>query len=403
MTIKPAELSSGPHQPMSMQELQQPQRTIRLLVQMAVNALPQMFYEKEQLFCHKLKRTDSGMTREGISHRYTMMTLMGLHRLEQCGVQPFVEIKAVFDGLVASLGSPGSSWVKTTGDLGLLLWTCALLAPDRLTEVASRVEANSALTRFSGGRQHCTVESAWLLTGLSHACLADPARISDFQSLAVETYGRLVRNQGNKGFFGSYAKNRSLKGMVRGSIGSFADQVYPIYAFTQFAKAFKDPNASERALDCARAICDAQGPLGQWWWHYNSETGNVINQFPVFSVHQHAMGPMALLALGEARGSDFSPWIHKGLNWLTDNELSFEMRDSSSQVIWRCIARPEYRRYMNAVRNALSKRDVLESHQDLHIVFECRPYELGWLLYAFANANAGLGSIPTDSSKEALN
>jgi hypothetical protein len=404
MTIKPAERSSSPQQPMSSQELQHPARAIHRLTQMAVNALPQMFDEKEQLFCFKLKRTNSGMAREGISHRYTMMTLMGLHRLEQSGAHPFLEIKSVFDHLVAGLGPSGrAGWVNNTGDLGLLLWTCALLDPDRLTEVASRVDASSALTRFSGGRQGCTMESAWLLTGLSHACLAAPARIADFESLAVETYRRLVRNQGSEGFFGSYARNRSLKGLARGSIGSFADQVYPIYAFTQFAKAFKESNASERALNCARAICNAQGPLGQWWWHYNSDTGNVINQFPVFSVHQHAMGPMALLALGDALRSDFSPWIHKGLNWLTDNELAFDMRDGSSQVIWRCIARPEYRRYINAARNALSKRDVIESHQDLHIVFECRPYELGWLLYAFANANAGLGSICADSSKEALN
>jgi hypothetical protein len=81
--------------------------------------------------------------------------------------------------------------------------------------------------------------------------------------------------------------------------------------------------AKQFALDCALGICQARGPLGQWWWHYDSVRGRVADGCRVFSVHQHTMGPMTLFALGE-------------------------------------------------------------TFEDLKVLFECRPYELGWLLYAFA-------------------
>ena len=117
----------------------------------------------------------------------------------------------------------------------------------------------------------------------------------------------------------------------------------------------------KRALDCALAICKAQGSLGQWWWHYDSSNGQVVETFPVFSVHQHAMGPMALIALGEAIQSDFSPWIYKGLEWIEDNELGINMRDDSANVVWRCIGRTKPYRYWNLAVNALTGREDRES------------------------------------------
>ena len=46
--------------------------------------------------------------------------------------------------------------------------------------------------------------------------------------------------------------------------------------------------------------------MGEWPWHYDSVTGRVVSRYPVFSVHQHAMGPMMLFAASEATGVDFS-------------------------------------------------------------------------------------------------
>jgi hypothetical protein len=355
------------------------QKIVHRLNTLAVKGLVPMFDSEKQLFCFKLKQTSTGLVREGISPRYTAITLMGLHRLEQSGATSPIEIKRVFDVLLAD-----TEWADNIGDLGLLLWLCALVAPDRLDEVDRRLDIKSALTRFRGARQRRTMELSWFLAGLAHQGLARPEKLAGTRDLAVETYQRILRNQGKEGIFGHLASNEGIAGIMRSDIGSFADQVYPIYAMTKYSQAYADERATKRALDCALTLCEAQGSLGQWWWHYDSSNGQVAESFPVFSVHQHGMGPMALLTLGEAVQSDFSPWIHKGLQWIDDNELGLDMQDDSANVVWRCIERTRPNRVWNAAVNLVTRREDRESRDGLRILFECRPYELGWLLYAFA-------------------
>jgi hypothetical protein len=368
----------APNAPIHVQSSEDVQRTARRLTALAVKGLVPMFDPEKQLFCFKLKKTATGALREGLSRRYTMITLMGLHQLEESGENSPVEIMPVFDGLLTKIG-----WVDNIGDLGLLLWLCALVAPQRLKEVAHRLDVKSALARFRDARHGNTMELAWFLSGLSHASLASPEQLADLRDLAVETYRLLRKNQGEQGIFAHVAKSENVVDIFRKRIGCFADQVYPIYAITKFWQAFQYEKAAEKALDCALAICEAQGPLGQWWWHYDSSNGRVVGRYPVYSVHQHGMAPMVLFALGEAIQSDFSPWIYKGIQWIADNELDFNMEDTSANVIWRCIAGSTAQRYWRAAMAKLTRREDGPSGR-INVLFECRPYELGWLLYAFA-------------------
>src|ERR1035437_219115 len=364
----------------SIQPSKEIQRTIDRLTLLGANGLVPMFDPEKQLFCYRLNRTERGLVREGISQRYTVITLMGLHRLEESGGTSPIAIKPVLDALLAD-----TNWVDNIGDLGLLLWLCALVAPERLAEVEARLEVKNALDRFPDVRQGRTMELAWFLTGLCHRKLACQDTLPDMRGLAVKTYEMLKNNQGERGIFGHVARNKSVAGRIRGAIGSFADQVYPIYGMTKYWEAYNDKNAVERALDCALTICEAQGPLGQWWWHYNSSNGQVIGRFPVFSVHQHGIGPMALLALGEAMQSDFGSWIYKGLEWIRTNEFDFNMEEESENLVWQSIFYPTASRYWNTAIAMLTQREDRGLRKGLRVRFECRPYELGWLLYAFAN------------------
>ena len=367
-------------EPILMNRPENVQSVIQRLNTLAVNGLVPMFDPDKQLFCYTLQKTGSGMVREGISPRYTAITLMGLHRLEQSGGTSPFDIQKVFDVLLTN-----SAWITNIGDLGLLLWTCALVAPNRLEELDKKFDIKNALNRYSDTAQRHTMHLSWFLTGLSHQALARPEKIAGTREIAEETYRKIHQNQGKQGIFGHVGGNRGLAGVARGSMGSFADQVYPIYGMTKFSLAYGDEKAIKSALDCALTICKAQGSLGQWWWHYDSSNGQVVETFPVFSVHQHAMGPMALIALGEAMHSDFTPWIYKGLEWIEDNELGIDMRDQSANVVWRCIGRTKPYRYWNLAANFLTGREDRESRNGLIVLHECRPYELGWLLYAFAN------------------
>ena len=366
--------------PNPVQRPEQIRQTIHRLIGLSVAGLVPMFDPKQQLFVYKLKQTPKGLVQEGLSQRYTVITLMGLHKLEQSGQNSPIEIEPVFKALLAK-----TEWIDNAGDLGLLLWLTALMAPDRLSELAHKFNVKTALSRFRDAKQGRTMELAWFLAGLSHGSIARPGWIPEAKDLAVETYGQLLCNQGERGAFGHLGRSKSLSGMVRGGVGSFADQVYPIYAMSKFSQAFGDAHAKERALDCALNICEAQGSLGQWWWHYDSTTGSVVDGFPVFSVHQHGMAPMTLFALGEVIQSDFTPWIHKGLLWLANNELGFDMEDSSANLVWRCIQRPMSRKYLNVAAGFLRHTDNQSSRDNLKVLFECRPYELGFLLYAFAD------------------
>jgi hypothetical protein len=369
------------------------QRIVHHLSALAVDGLVHMFDFNEQLFCQRVKETDRGWIREGISRRYTVIALLGLHRLEASGGSSPIEIGAVLDRLLID-----TKWVDNIGDLGLLLWLCALVAPGRVAELECRMAVRTALDRYPDAVQGHTMELAWFLAGLSHGALACPEKTWDLREVAVETYRRLRMNQGEQGVFGHVGRTQSIAGFLRGRIGSFADQVYPIYAMTTFAKAFHVAKATERALDCALTLCQAQGPLGQWWWHYDSVTGRVVERYPVFSVHQDGMAPMSLLALGDVIHSDFSPWISRGLQWVGgDNELDADMQDAAAGVVWRSIFRPTLNRCWNSATALLAQRDDRESRNGLMTLHECRPYHLGWLLYAFAGRSRQhlVQSLPT--------
>lgn len=361
--------------------------TVARFLKLAVRGLVPMFDESRQMFCFSLKKYESGMVQEGISPRYTMMCLMGLHRLEQGGGTSPFEKQAILDALFADL-----SWVDNVGDLGVLLWTCGIVCPERFGEVQSKLQPQTALTRYQDAKRGFTMELAWFLTGLSYWAQVEREKSPFIEPIASHTYKQLIKNQGDRGFFGHLSTTGSLAGVARGRTGSFADQVYPIYGMAHYAKAFHSQEAAKRALKTAIGICEEQGAMGQWWWHYDSPGGRVTDGYPVFSVHQHAMAPFTLFGLGDAIQHNFDSWIYKGLRWINShNELSFDMEDDERSVIWRCIyrSRRSLTRYLQAGMGKYSERVQAESKERLKVLFECRPYELGWLLYAFGNRANG--------------
>jgi len=360
------------------------------IVELARAGLPGMFNSGRKLFCHILRQNAGGqLVQEGVSHRYTMMTLLGLHRLECGGSSSPVRIGAVMDELTRDLG-----WIEFAGDLGLLLWLCAVVDPERIQTLPAKLDCKDVMTRYKDARQGSTTELAWILAGLSHAKLAGVSAIAGLDAWSAAVYGLLKQNQGPHGIFGHLAATGSLAGRLRGRAGSFADQVYPIYALAQFGQAYGDAGAIRRARDCAEAIVRLQGPQGEWWWHYDAASGGVSRPYPVYSVHQHGMAPMALFALEAAAGLDFSGAVERGLRWIAaNNALDFDMRHAAGGLIWRCIYSnsqwPKIQEWLG-LYFGLNQRPTL---RNARVRYECRPYELGWALYALApRCELGLGS-----------
>jgi hypothetical protein len=318
------------------------------------------------------------------------MTLLGLRELELAGGQSSFDTAAIYNSFVRDV-----SWIRSVGDLGLLIWLTAAFAPDQLERRFPPTDLKTALDRYVDGRNGYTMGLAWFLAGLTHAGLASPGLIPDLTATAIETYRRLKENQGESGLFGHLSTSKSVVGFIRGRVGSFADQIYPIYAMAKFATAFHVEEPLELALKCATTLCGTQGAMGQWWWLYGAQTGKVLSRYPVYSVHQQGMAPMGLLALEEASGQSFKECIDKGVQWIYGrNELGADMRDLSQNVIWRCI-RPKRTqvKYWQIARNLIGSQKDNVSVGEFQILFEDWPYELGWLLYAFAKYGVKVDSV----------
>jgi hypothetical protein len=355
------------------------ERTIPELCELAAAGLVAMFDAEKQLFCHTYLQTDTGMSRQGVSHRYTMMTLLGLHRYERAGKRPPVAISPVLDALTED-----TSWISGAGDLGLLLWTCAELAPAGVPRIYEKVRAPEALTSFADGRRGCTMEVAWYLTGLAACCERGYTDLPGLAGQITAAKTILERNCGDSGAYGHLHQSGLLKTQVRRRIGSFADQVYPTIALSRLSKVLNDHEARDRALRTATLMCALQGPQGEWSWHYDAAMGRVVSRYPVFSVHQHAMAPMMLFAAGEAASCDFNEALYKGVAWISgNNELGRDFVEPALGLVWRCIYLGRKDAYTDAALRLLQLRRGT-SNRRLHVRYECRPYELGWLLYAFA-------------------
>jgi hypothetical protein len=161
-----------------------------------------------------------------------------------------------------------------------------------------------------------------------------------------------------------------------------------VQALARLHASADDAEALAVADAVADRICAAQGEAGQWWWHYDARNGGVVEGYPVYSVHQHAMAPMSLLDLADAGGTPFVQAICRGLRWLASPpETDEDLIADEPPITWRKVARKDPRKAVRGLR-AVSTRvrpewrlQMLDRVVPPGIVdHECRPYELGWLL-----------------------
>lgn len=353
---------------------------IQELVQLSASGLEKLYDRENNLFCFRGIKSRDALVLDGQSLRYTIISLMGLHRLKNTGLSTSMDTESLTKSLLETRAT-----INSIGDLGLLLWLCSMVYPSRVEEIVSMLSIHDALDKYGDSMRGKTTELAWFLTGLSEAALALGENADSMQVPATRCYHRIVENYGGKGIFG-YQGNSIRSGRIRRRIGCFADQVYPIYALCKYARAFHREDALNIAAACGKRLCQLQGPFGQWWWHYDSKTGATFGHYPVFSVHQDGMAPMALFALGEAIGMNFDRNIYEGLDWITGhNEIGLNMIDRKYNMIWRCVSVNKFSRISREfLAMAFSRHPQLPPSGELTALYECRPYHLGWLLYAFA-------------------
>mgnify|MGYP005806331323 CR=1 FL=1 len=361
------------------------------LLALARAGLPRMY--RDGSFGHTLRavRTKSGWGErlEGDSLRYMSMVALGLACTDEATQRQILE-----GGTAVDLARHAAVRAETSTDVGafaLAAWAAAeagrLYAATLFRQLRDRLAAQTPIP---------TVQCAWaLIAGLAGRAYGDTSAVIDLAR------GRLVAGLSGSGLF-PHMLPESANGRMRSHIACFADQTYPIQAFSRLHAASGDAVDLSIAEACADRICKLQGPDGQWWWHYDTRDGRVAEGYPVYSVHQHAMGPMALLELREAGGRDYFRPIMKGLRWLELHpEVVATLVTPEKGVIWRKVARREPNKAVRAVAaftTALSPGLRVPALDMLfppsRVDYECRPYELGWLLYAWLSGGmvAGLAT-----------
>jgi hypothetical protein len=280
------------------------------------------------------------------------------------------------------------------GGLGIVLWANAVTGGPPMAEVLRRLgESLDDVERLTAPLQ--TMEVAWLVSGLAHELRRwEGGEVRrPFEAAVAALKARFCPAAG---IFAHATAAARLTRRVRRWVANFADQIYAIQALALAAIAADDGPALELACRVAGRVVDLQGDLGQWWWHYDARSGGVSQSYPVYSVHQHGMAPMALRTLAAAGGPAADAAIAKSFAWLDRNELGLSLVDPAAGTIWRDIepAEGRTRRALRHVRSILGRgRPDLARATRLTLNRETRPYEWAWCLFAAA-LDGREGSVP---------
>ena len=357
---------------------------LRHLLKLSVRILPQALVDREFAFTLSGTREPGGgwqLRPLGTSSRYGAIAALGLLRLPE-QVQREVLAGETGTDLVGRLAKK-LDVMSGRGDVALLCWAAAEARHGELPHALDRL---AELDRHAGPLD--VVEAAWIVTAL----VAARPHADVERHLAAARHRLLAaRDAVYPHVIGGTAS------WYRSHVGSFADQVYPVQALARLHGSADDPEALAAANRVAAVICRAQGRAGQWWWHCDARTGGVVEGYPVYSVHQHAMAPMALLDLADAGGGRTTPSPSAAAcgGWPAA-ETSESLLLDEPPVTWRKVSRGDRRKLVRGIRAASTRLRPGMRLAALDRIFqpgavdhECRPYELGWLLYTWLPA-AGL-------------
>jgi hypothetical protein len=332
------------------------------------------------LFDRQLRRRRWEMTHGTEDLTSTAIALVGLSRAGDGPRAGVIDQQRTRDTLVRLARRR-----QYPGGLGMVIWANAVTDGPPLSELTENLPW-SLEQLVARSETFQTMEVAWLLSGLTHE-LARSYQGPTHEALRATLGALLGRFQREARIFCHGTSAAPWRRRVRRWVANFADQIYSIQALALATIITGDAAALDVATQSAEKMVALQGDLGQWWWHYDARKGRVCQAFPVYSVHQHGMAPMALLTLAAAGGPALGKAVEKSRAWLNHNELNVSLVDQSAGTIWRDIECDEggLKRLSRHVRSVLGMRwaDRAETVR-FKINEETRPYEWAWCLFAAA-------------------
>jgi len=346
------------------------------LIGLSLDGLQRMYDPSRELLF--TRRFEGGPERsDHLSPRYTVMSSVGLASARAAGYETALDPRRLLEsGLDAG---PQDA----IDHLGMALWSSAVqggtgLEARILPRLLRRLEREDLLHHVVGR------VPAWALIGLSLHFENEPSE-------AVRTAARFLRDLALQRCFDesgglfrhfvtgiAFAREQTL----------FSTQIYWALALAEYGRVFGDIEALRAANICADTLIRLRDRFGGYAWRYHAHNGTIAERFPVYSVHQDGMAPMALFSLARATGREVRRVNRESLRWLWLNQLGRSMVDPERAVIYRGARRrfPANRIFIQLGRaSSLVGIDprVVRSSAFLRLNATCRPYHLGWVLHAW--------------------
>ena len=341
------------------------------LVSFSIKNLPTMRLPSG-LYCHDMPFR----TRElrGESVRYSLMVLLGLQRAAAAGHAGLPEIDELRERCLSRRES------FTPGDIGLALWADTRRdgsASDDLVDQLGRAVSDGQLGSLVG------MEVAWMVIGLAHAAQSHTSAEPLLRRLTAHL------QQDRRASSGLYFHDAASR--VRRRLPNFATEIYTLLALTTLASKCLLPEARAAAERLAGHLVRLQLPDGGWPWIFDARRAIVVERYEIYTVHQDAMAPMALLDLWELTGDE--RWARaavRGLAWSRgSNELGADLIRVDEGFAHRSIRRrSSWERVAlvsNAVASRLAGRPLRGGAAEAEVNETSRPYHLGWILEAWAD------------------
>jgi len=347
------------------------------LVDYALAGLDRCWMPRDGSWSHIYHLDGRAVPNESVPHSdvfYTLNVLLGLARVPN--VPSSIDLDSIFQHNAARLITlPVSRYA-----FGMALWVASELELELPADVLQFVKA--VLSDMAERKRFTAQDLGMILIGVVAQAKRDSQKWSE---LAGELFAYLVnRYHSSSGLFFDSAFG------LRRRFSSFATQTYLTLASYIYGEFASNVRSLEIADACAQKLISSQGPNGEWPWFFDSESGQVLDFYEVYSVHQYGMAP-AFLEHAERRGipGARSALIH-GFNWVFGrNQLGVRMLVPELNLTVRSqVRKGELKtRKLRMVRavgaSVLRKPGSLIDPVNVELRLECRSYELGWILWSF--------------------
>lgn len=321
--------------------------------------------------------TEGGGERMLVSElRSSAVVLLGLTRADEVGLESEISIGSLRTALLAATHGPEI----TAGDLGLAIWAESRADGSAVGELVGEIG-----TRIASKPARLPLEQvAWLVSGLTEARLrvGAEAELDSLLGLVAEV---ILSRRLDSGFL-SDAHHR-----IGGGMSPIGGQFHALAALNRLARSGVEGSGATRD-ELRDALLALQRPDGGWPGVIDAKGGVAVASYPMLTVNQVAVAPMALRGTtGQPDQGDslvVDP-IAQGIAWATgQNALAFDLIHEQEARIDHAVL-PRRRlgplgRSVGKATTRLGRKPTDPAPEDLILDPALTSEDMGWLLEAWA-------------------